>query len=147
MEVIMLKDVENIGKEGDVVKVKDGYARNFLIPKGLADLATKQTMNILEQRKKKKRLEEERLKAQAAELAGKITALSCTIPVEAGVEDKIFGTVTSEMIRNVLRNEGIEVDKKNIVIDEPINKLGVYQIKIKMHPEVTADLRIWVVKK
>jgi len=147
MKVILLQDVAKLGKEGDLVSVKDGFARNYLIPRKCAVPSTAEALKTLEQRKKKKVLSEQKLKVQAEELAKKITNLSCTIAVEAGVEDKIFGTVTSEMIRNSLRQDGIEVDKKDIIIEEQIKQLGVYQINIKLHPEVNTTLRVWVVKK
>ncbi len=147
MEIILLQDVEKLGKEGDTVKVKDGYGRNYLIPRKLAVPCTYQAIKALELKKKKNARKKEKLKLEVQDISKKIASLSCTIPVEAGVDDKIFGTVTSEMIRNAIRQEEIDVDKNNILIEEPIKKLGVYQIKIKLHPEVTTSLRIWVVKK
>jgi large subunit ribosomal protein L9 len=147
MEVILLQDVESLGKQGDLIKVKDGYARNFLFPRKMAALSTPESLKMIEQTKKKKAKEDEKMKAEAEEIAKKINALSCTISVEAGVEDKIFGTVTPEMIKNMLRQENITVDKKDVIIEEPIKKLGVYQIKIKLMHGVEATLRVWVVKK
>jgi large subunit ribosomal protein L9 len=102
---------------------------------------------MLDSLKKKREKEELKKKQEAEELSKKIAALSCTISVEAGVEDKIFGAVTTDMIKNHLRQEKIEVDKKQIILEEPIKKLGVYQVPVKLHPDVTATLRIWVVKK
>ena len=147
MEVILLQDVENLGKEGQLVKVKDGHARNYLIPRKMAAVSTPEILKMIERKQKKKLQEEQKLKKSALENAQKIANLSCTISVEAGVEDKIFGTVTQDMVRNVLRVEGLDIDKRNIILEEPIKKLGVYQINIKLHPEVTAPLRVWVVKK
>lgn len=147
MEIILLQDVEKLGKEGDALTVKDGYARNYLIPRKLAAVSTPEEVKKIERKKEKKAKGEKKLKVQAEEIANKISLLSCTMAVESGVEDKIFGTVTTDMIRNALRQEGMEVDKRHITIEEPIKALGVYQVKIKLHPEVTAPLRIWVVKK
>jgi large subunit ribosomal protein L9 len=147
MEVILLQNVESLGKQGDLVKVKDGYARNFLIPQKLAAASTPESLKMLEQMRKKRAKEDAKMKAEAEEIAKKIGALSCTIAVEAGVEDKIFGSVTQEMVKNALRQEGIEVDKKDIIMEEPIKKLGVYPINIKLMHDVTGTLRIWVVKK
>ncbi|NQT22839.1 MAG: 50S ribosomal protein L9 [Candidatus Omnitrophica bacterium] len=147
MEVILIQDVDKLGKEGDIVKVKDGYGRNYLIPRKLAMTSNSRALKLVEAKKKKRQIEEEKRKRECEELSKKISSLSCTITVEAGVEDKIFGTVTTEMIKNAFRQDKIEVDKKQILIEEPINKLGVYQVKIKLHPEVIASARIWVVKK
>ena len=147
MKVLLMQDVEKLGKEGEVINVKDGYARNFLLPEKLAMFANQEALRQVERKKKKRETEEKNKKIQAEELAKKIKELSLTISVEAGVEDKIFGTITNEMIKNSLKNEGFEVDKKQILFDEQISKLGVYQIKVSLHPEVTGDLRVWVVKK
>jgi len=147
MELILLQDVKNVGKEGELVKVKKGYARNYLLPRNLAMVSTPEALKIVKQRKKKRLEQLEKEKAQFEETAKRIAAISCTIAVESGVDDKIFGSVTSEMVRNALRQENINIDKRLIEIDEPIKKLGVYQINIKLHPEVTGILRVWVVKK
>ena len=147
MQVILLQDVKALGKEGDTVKVKDGYARNFLLPKKLAMPSTPGAIKILEAKKKKREQELEKQKDTAEELAKKISEVSLTISMEAGVEDALFGTVTSDMIFHALQQEGINVDKKSITIPEPIKKLGVYNVEVKLHPEVKANLRIWVVKK
>ncbi len=147
MEVILLKDVEKLGKEGEIVEIKDGYGRNYLIPRKLATLSNPQGLKILEVRKKRRILKEEKLKSEAKSISEKISSFSCTISVESGLDDKIFGTVTPEMIRNALIEERLDIDKKHILIEEQIKKLGVYQIKIKLHPEIIASLRIWVVKK
>ncbi len=147
MEVILLQDVEKLGKEGEIVKIKDGYGRNYLIPRKLAASSSAQVLKILELKKKRRILEEEKSKSAAKSISEKISSLSCTITIESGLEDKIFGTVTPEMIRNALMQEGLNIDKKHILIEEQIKKLGVYQVKIKLHPEVIASLRIWVVKK
>jgi len=147
MEVILLKDIQNLGKQGQIIDVKDGYGRNYLIPRKLAAVSTPETHKMVETLKKKEDELRKKSKAGAEELAKKIASLSCTIAVEAGVEDKIFGSVTPEMIRNTLRQESIEIDKKDILIDEQIKKLGVYQVNIKLDPEVTASLKVWIVKK
>ena len=147
MEVILLQDVEKLGKEGEIIRIKDGYGRNYLIPRKLAIPSNPQALKILEVKRKKRILEEEKLKSAAEDVSKKISSLSCTISVEAGMEDKIFGTVTPDMVRNALMQEGLDIDKKHILIEEPIKKLGVYQVNIRLHSEVIAPLRIWVVKK
>jgi large subunit ribosomal protein L9 len=147
MKVILLENIDRLGKMGDVVAVKEGYARNFLIPKNKAREATEGSMKILEALKKKQAAEEAKLLKAAKDTAEKITALSVTISAKAGEEEKLFGSVTSEMIAEALKAEGIDIDKRDILLDEQIKKLGVYQVAVKLHSEVKADLRIWVVKE
>jgi large subunit ribosomal protein L9 len=147
MEVILREDVEKLGKAGSVANVRPGYARNYLIPKGLAAVSTPQNLKVLEAEKSKKSRQEEKEKSQAAELAEKLSSLSCTISVKAGVDDKLFGTVTSEHIAEALKASGVDVDKKKIVLDEPIKTLGVYNIDINLYPEITAKIKVWVVKE
>lgn len=146
-KLILLKDVEKLGKSGDIITAKDGYARNYLFPKGLALLATDQNVKVAEANKKQKveALEKERQEAQG--LAEVISRASCTIAVEAGKDDKLFGSVTAIDIHNALEAEGVSVDKKKIELKEHISQIGIYQIPIKLHPEVVATLKLWVVKK
>jgi large subunit ribosomal protein L9 len=147
MEIILVREVEGLGAVGDVVKVKDGYARNFLIPKGLAKTATKANMNAIEEEKKRLRRLEEKKKEEFLQLAEKINNASCTISMRAGEEDKLFGTVTNEAIARACAADGIHIDRHTIQLEEPIKKLGVYQVLVKIHPEVTATLKVWVVKE
>lgn len=147
MKVILLQNVKTLGKEGDTVKVKDGYGRNYLIPKKFATDCTAGAIKILEAKRKKALLEAKKQKKTTEELAKKISQLSLNIPMESGVNDALFGTITPESIFKTLREENIHVDKKSITITEPIKKLGVYTVEIKLHPEIKANLRIWVVKK
>lgn len=147
MKLILLTDVEKLGKAGDAVTVKDGYGRNFLIPRKLATPFTEKASKILEARKKKEESRRQKLKSEAEKLAAQITTLSLTITMESGVDDKLFGAVTPEKIAGALHNEGVHIDKKDILIEEPVKKLGVYQVGVRLHPEVQAALRIWVVKK
>ena len=145
--MILIQDTDRLGKMGDIVNVKDGYARNYLFPKNIAKEATPGNMKTLDSLKKKQALEDAKRLAEAKALAQKMAALSITISARAGEEEKLFGTVTTEMISAALGNEKITVDKKDIVLDEPIKKLGVYQVGVKVHPEVKASLRVWVVKE
>ncbi|MDD4956978.1 MAG: 50S ribosomal protein L9 [Candidatus Omnitrophica bacterium] len=147
MKVILIKDVESLGQIGDEMEVKDGYARNYLIPNKFVIEATPGAVSILEQKKRQKERRERKLMEAAGQLAEKIAALSITVSMEAGEEDKLFGAVTSEVIAEYLAAEGIEIDKKKIVLDDPIKALGVYNVEIKLHPEVKAQARVWVVKK
>ena len=147
MKVILLQNVDRLGSIGDVVTVKEGFARNFLIPQKKASIATEGNVKLQEALKKKRAAEEGKIINAAKALAEKMGVMSLTIPAQSGEEEKLFGSVSSDMIAKALAEEGITVDKKNIVIDEPIKKLGIFQVTVKIHPEVKANLRVWVVKE
>lgn len=147
MKVILINDVEKLGKMGDLIDVKEGYARNFLFPKNLAIKETKEGLKVFEERRKKRAKEIEKEKIRFAELANKINNASFTIQAAAGDEEKLFGSVTADDIAAVLSAEDIQIDKKQVHIKEPIKKLGIYQVDVKLHPEITAIAKIWVVKK
>jgi large subunit ribosomal protein L9 len=138
--------MDRLGKVGDVITVTDGYARNYLFPKNLAKMATPGNIKGLEGSKKKQAAIETKKVEDAKALADKIAGLSVTITAQAGEEDKLFGSVTADMISMALEAEGVKIDKKDIVLDEPIKKLGSYQIVVKVIPEVKANLRVWIVK-
>jgi len=147
MDVILFQDVHKLGKIGDTVKVKDGYARNYLIPKGIAYLATSGNLKRLEQQKKQTAELHEKEKSEAQALADKMSKASCTINVEVNDLDKLYGAVNIADIVKVLSDEGFEVDRKDIEIEKPIEELGIFDIGVKVHPEVTAKVRLWVTKK
>lgn len=147
MKVILLETVDRLGKTGDVVSVQCGYARNYLIPKNKARPATPGNMKTLEALKIKQAGIEAKKLDEAKALADKISNLSLTIGAPAGEEDKLFGSISNDMISEALLEEGIVIDKREIVLDEPIKKLGVYQVTVKVHPDLKPSLRIWVVKK
>lgn len=147
MKVILLQTVDRLGKTGEVITVKEGYARNYLIPKNIAKEATSGNMKILDSLKKKQVEEDAKVLASAKAMAAKFAALSLSISAEAGEEDKLFGSVSNEAISEALANEGITVDKRDIILAEPIKKLGLHQVTVKLHPEVKAELKISVVKK
>ena len=147
MEVVLMKDYENLGKALDVVPVKNGYARNFLIPQGIAVSATEgnkkrvaEAKNIAEKREGKKI-------AEAKEIANKIAEIPCTIPVKVGEEDKIYGSVSSQEISDFLKKEGFDVEKRQVDLKEPIKQLGVYTVTINLYRTVSANLKVWVVKE
>lgn len=147
MKVILRQDFDTLGKIGEVVDVKDGYARNFLFPRGIAYSALKGNIKALEEEKKsveKKNLQE--LKA-AEVLASELETVSVTIPVQVGEEDKIFGTVTTQMIADALKDKGHDIDKRKIEIEEPIKSLGIYGVSLKLHPNVNAKIKVWVVRE
>ncbi len=147
MKVILTQAIDRLGKIGDVLTVKDGYARNYLFPKNIAKEATPSNIKILESLKKKQLFEDENKLKEMKALALSLAGLSVTISAKAGDEERLFGTVTTEMISQALESEGISINKKDIILDEPIKKLGVYQVGVKVHPEVNATLRVWIVKE
>jgi large subunit ribosomal protein L9 len=147
MKVILRRDHETLGKIGDLVEAKDGYARNFLLPRGIAYAALKGNIKALEEEKKsveKRNLQE--LKA-AESLSTELDTVSVTIPVQVGEEDKIFGTVTTQMIADALKDKGHDIDKRKIEIEEPIKSLGIYGVSIKLHQNVNAKIKVWVVRE
>ena len=147
MKVILSRDVENLGARGDVVDVKKGYARNYLLPRGVAFFATSENLKRIEQEKLKE--EQKRAKAlkDAQLLADKMKKTSCTISAQTGTEGALYGSVTNEDIAEALRMEDINIDKKMIIMEEPIRKLGVYEISVRLHPEVNAEIKVWVIKE
>ena len=147
MKVILRQNAEGLGQVGDVVDVKDGYARNFLIPRKIAYTALKGNIRALEEEKKTltKKIEQELSAAEA--LAAELEKVSVTIPVQVGEEDKIFGSVTTQMISDALKEKGHDLDKRKIEIDEPIKALGIYGVSIKLHPTVNAKIKVWVVRE
>jgi len=147
MEVILTKDVAKIGKAGAVVKVKDGFARNLLLPKGLAIPVTPGNLKKLEQEKQKINQELEKSKQEALVIKERLDVLSLTIPVIAQDEKSLYGSITALDISNALKEEGIEIDKNLVLLSEPIKSLGIYEVPIKLHSEISAKLKIWIVKK
>jgi len=147
MKVILLEEVKTLGKAYSVVSVRDGYAVNFLFPRKLAKEANSSNLRQLEEWKKAASKKEQKIKKGLEEIKDKIAKFSCTIPMKTAEEDKLYGSVTNDTISKVLKNEGIDVDKKDIILDEPIRKLGLYTVIINLHPEVKTELKLWVVKE
>ena len=147
MKVVLIKNVEKLGKEGDIIEVKDGYARNFLIPTGVALRATKGSFHEIEEMKKRKVKSEEKGKKEAIVLKEKIEEISITLTTEVKEGEEIYGSISEPQILRALKEEGFELDKGKLSLDGPIKKLGVYNLKVKLHPAVEANLRIWVMKK
>jgi len=147
MEVILNKDVDRIGKSGQVVKVKDGFARNFLIPNGLAVPVTAVNLKRLEAEKQQKSQQLEREKQAAMELKDRLARLSLTIAVLTHEEDKMYASITAQDVVTALAEEGLNLDKNLIGLDEPIKALGIYEIPVNLHPEVPAKIKVWIVKK
>ncbi|WP_457678334.1 50S ribosomal protein L9 [Thermovibrio sp.] len=146
MEVILLKDMENLGKVGEVVKVKDGYARNYLIPSGIALPATKSNIARVKNELQSLRKKAERQLAKYKELAEKLNATRITIEHESGEEGKLFGSVTTSQIEKALHQAGFEeIEKKQIVLEQPIRETGTYEVKIHLFKDVDATVTIDVV--
>ncbi len=146
MKVIIRKDFESLGKVGDIVEVKAGYARNFLIPQGIALKADNKNIKLLESEQKQIQVKLSKDKRSAEKLAEKLNNISCTATVTVGEEDKVFGSVTTQDIVELLTDKGFDIDRKKILLDEPIKALGIYTIPIKLHSEVEAKIKLWVVK-
>ena len=147
MDVILSQDIEKLGKVGDVVKVKDGYARNFLFPHKKACVATEANLKLIAQQKKKRQEQYEKQKTEAQNFADKLSKVSCTVNVEVNDLDKLYGAVTEAEILKALELESITVEKKQLVIEKPLDQLGIFEVGVKLHPEVIAKVRVWVTKK
>ncbi len=146
MEVILRTDMGNLGKLGDVVNVKPGYARNYLIPKELAMQATSGNRKVFEQQRRKLQQKLDQVRAQAQSLADRLEEMMVTIPVRVGEGDKLYGSVTSVMIAEALGQQGLEIDKKDIELDNPIRSLGEHQVPIRLHSGVRPELKVNVVR-
>ena len=147
MKVILLKDIESLGSAGEVVEVKNGYGRNFLIPRNEALVASAANMAQFESRRKQQETLAERDRRAAEALAKKLETESITAQVKVGEEDRLFGSVTAQNIAELLDEKGYEVDRRAIHLEDPIRELGVYNIELRLHSEVTAAVKLWVVKE
>lgn len=147
MQVILKQKVQGLGDRGDVVKVKEGYARNFLFPKGLALISTPSQRRVLDEESRLHVVRDVKLKQNVQALAEKMKGLSCTLVVQAGEEDKLYGSVTGHDIAKAISDQGFAIDHKQIVLEEPIKKLGVYSVSVRLHREVEVPVKIWVVKE
>lgn len=147
MKVILKNDLPNLGNAGDVVTVKDGYARNFLIPKGLAERAEVGSVRALENLKNVLAQQMEKKKKEAIKLRERLANISCTITRQAGENEKIFGAVTSRDIEEALKIENINIDRKNILLQEPIKRLGIFEVPVRLHKDVEAKIKVWVVAR
>lgn len=146
VELILMENVESLGNIGDLVRVAPGYARNYLIPRKLAAKATPGAIRQLEARKVQLKIEYESQLNAARELAETINKSSVTIPVQAGDDEKLYGSVTAKQIGDALAEMNIDLDRRKIALAEPIRQLGVYSVEINLHQEVTATLKVWVVR-
>ncbi len=145
MKVILREDVPNLGEVGDIVNVKPGYGRNYLIPQGLAVIADERNVRRIEH---EKRLIQRRLQktlGEAQQRGEKLEGLVITLPRKVGEQDKLYGSVTTRDIAEAIAAEGIEIDRRQIRLDHPIRELGVYKITVRLHPQVTPRVTVWVV--
>jgi large subunit ribosomal protein L9 len=147
MEVILREDVDKLGRRGDVIKVAEGYGRNFLLPRGLALPVTQANRAAVERERKAHAARMAKEKAEVEVLAGRLNGMRYVAPRKVGEHDALYGSVTSGDIAEFLRGKGIEIDKRKIQLEEPIKHLGDYEVKIKLHPEVTATVKVLVTKE
>jgi len=147
MKVILKDDVEKLGKCGEVVVVKDGYGRNYLFPRNLAIPATKGNLKSIGEVTKQKQIGDLKRKRHEERLKIKLEKISCTAEVMVGEEDRVFGSVTSQIIAELLLEKGFDIDRHKIMLETPIKALGVYTVPVKISGDVMASLKVWVVKK
>ncbi len=147
MKLILRQDHAKLGKVGDIVDVKDGYARNFLIPRKIAFIATPGNLLALEEEKKQHVQREKKEQHQAEKLSAELEKVSITMKVKVGEDEKLFGSVTAPMIADALLEKGITIDKRAILLEEPIKALGIYTLDVKLHPDVTGKVKVWVVRE
>jgi len=147
MKVILREDIDSLGKCGEVVEVKAGYGRNFLVARNMAIPATRGNLKAIGEIKTQKSLRDKKHLKEAERIKLRIEKASCMAEVNVGEEDKVFGSVTSAMISELMEKEGITIDRRNILLDEPIKALGVFTVPVKISGDVIANLKLWVVKK
>ena len=147
MKVILKDDVKNVGAMGDIVKVADGYARNYLVPRGLAVEASTKNIKSVEHEKRIIQEKAKKKKSSAQDLSDRISKVTIVMKANAGEEGKLFGSVTTMDIAEALKNEGFDIDKKKISLDEPIKRLGEHTVNVKIHPEITTNVTVQVVQE
>ena len=147
MEVILREDVDKLGRRGDVVKVAEGYGRNFLLPRGLALQVSEANKAMIAKERKAHELRLAKEKAEFQAVADRIASLRYIAPRKVGENDVLYGSVTSGDIAEFLKGKGIEIDKRKVLLEEPVKKLGEHDVRIKLHPEVTASLKLLVSKE
>jgi large subunit ribosomal protein L9 len=147
MKIILRQDYQKLGKIGDVVDVRDGFARNFLIPRNIGYAANAGNMRALEEEKKQHVLREGKEEARARKLGAELEKTSVTLKVKVGEDERLFGTVTSQMIADALAEKGFTVDKRVIEPEEQIKALGIYTVGVKLHPAVETKVKVWVVRE
>lgn len=147
MKIILRQDHAKLGKLGDVVDVKDGFARNYLIPRNIGYKATAGNIQALEEEKKQHVNRQKKELNQAEKLAADLEKLSVTLKVKVGEDEKLFGSVTSQMIADALQEKGVVVDKRSIDLEDPIKALGIYTVNVRIHTNVIGKVKVWVVRE
>ena len=147
IEVLLMADVKDLGAQGEVVRVAEGHARNYLFPKKLAAPVTDATRRRLAKLQKERDAKQRATLDQARTMAAQIERGSFTITVKVGAEEKMFGSVTTADVADVLKQQGIEIDRHQVVLDKPLKDLGVFDVLIKLHPEVEAKMKVWIVEE
>ncbi len=146
MDIILMADVDELGRMGQKVSVARGYARNYLIPKGMAAIATPGAQKVVEEKMRLRQVRDSRRKSDAQQMAADLKELSCTISVQADEDEKLFGSVSARDISDALTEQEHNFDHKQIELEEPIKQLGVYSVPLKLHAEVEITVKVWVVK-
>jgi large subunit ribosomal protein L9 len=147
MNIILMENVEKLGQVGDVVKVKDGYARNYLLPRQLGVPATAGNIKRIEKEKTKRLAVYEAEKKEAQQKADVLSKVSLTIAVEVNDQEKLYGAISESEILEAFETEGQKIDKKSLVLEKPVDELGIFEVGVKLHPQVIAKIRLWVTKK
>ena len=145
MQVILRDKIENLGNAGDVVEVKPGYGRNYLIPKGLAYEATQANVRRMEAERAAQGRKDAETLSEARQRAAAIEGVSLTFHARAGQEGKLFGSITSADIADKLAEQGVQIDRRTIELDEPIKALGVTSVPVRLHPQVRPEIKVWVI--
>jgi large subunit ribosomal protein L9 len=147
MKIILRQDFEKLGKLGDIVEVKDGYARNYLLPRRIGYIATKGSLKTLEEEKKQHVDRKKKEVHQAEKLAADLEKISVTLKVKVGEDEKLFGSVTNQMVADALKEQGIVIDKRSVELEEPIKALGIYTVEVRLLAGVTGKVKVWVVRE
>ncbi len=147
MKIILTTDVDTLGNAGDVVEVKDGYARNFLLPRSVALIANKRNMAVYEEVRQQRDAQHSRETRDAEALAKALSEVSCNVAVKAGEEDRIFGSVTTQQIAVALNDLGFDIDRRAVELEEPIRALGVYDVPVRLYAGLVVSVKVWVVRE
>jgi len=147
MRIVLREDIDKLGRRGEIVDVAAGFARNFLLPKGKAVPATDGNLKVVERERRRYVLTQAKEREEAAAVARRLAGISCTIVRKVGENEQLYGSVTASDIADFLAKEGVVVDKRRILLEEPLKALGIYTVPVKVHSEVMGEVRVWVVKE
>ncbi|MCM8818375.1 MAG: 50S ribosomal protein L9 [Candidatus Omnitrophica bacterium] len=148
MKIIFVKDYQNKGKKGEIKEVKDGFARNFLIPYGYAIEATEENIKFLKEQEKYQEMKKKKKIELMKEIKEKLKESSITIQTKAGRDEKLFGAITNEIIADEIKKQiGVEIEKHQIILEEPIKKLGIYKIPVKLSERIEGEIKVWIVRE